>query len=1248
MKKTFLLLLTICIILSSLTIPSMETSAETYNNLEYSIIGGVIAITGGKPVNGVLTIPDRINNVRVVAVNGYAFMDNIDIVKVVLPSTIESLAIGAFKNCESLTDINLPEGLLYISNETFAGCYNLKTLSIPSSVRTINSNSFNDCLGLIDINVNSSNSNFSSENGILYDKTKYTLKHIPSGKSGMVALPDSLSEIDSFGISNLPYVTGFSMSLSNNKYSIDNGVLYNKDKTILVRCPQTRTSQFVIPDGITAVWKYAFSKCSKLNSVIFPDSVIALSDYSFSRCNSLTYIDLNKVSRFGYSPFKSCINLETVTIRTEIEYMSYDNSDVSSFSSDPFADCANLRRAFVLCNANNYIYNLFQTCESTMRVFYDQNMTGWDQLFMFKTTIPFDLTKKHKVTYMPNGATSGAVPIDIIEYDFDDFYTVMENTGNLQKGESEFLGWNTNTDGTSVDHFAGDMFTIDGDDIVLYAMWEDDWSYGESKSIEINGLTWHYTERGTSWCSVDGVSPAIDTINIPKEIASRKVMSISQYAFANESEITWVIIPDGVTTINDYAFLGAEKLSGVSIPSSIAHISPTAFNSCTNLNAFSGDYGNAYYSCYGNILYDKYKTKLIKIPATCEPFISFPMSIQTISSYAVSDFKNGSTFIIPESATTIEDFAFLNSTTPSIVKIPKNVSSIGETSFMGCEEISEFKVDKRNNGYSSREGILLNKSQTSFIQCPALKGPTVIIPDTVTSIGSAALFDCFNAKTFQVGAANTSFSSADGILYNKLKTGLIQCPILKTGAITIPNTVVNIKELAFSMCTGLTSVLFPSGLKSIGAASFMLCTSLTTVTLPASVTSIGDNAFYICDSLSKAYFSGNAPQMGMGVFDYCADNFKIYYLSTKSGFTTPYWLDDKYPCTSIPGTYTVTFNSNGGTAITTKTVTFNTKSAAPSVNPTRSGYIFSGWYTSSAFTTPVSFDTLILANTTLYAKWIASATAGLKVASGGYNALKLTWTATSGATNYEIYRATSATGAYTLVTTTLATAGSSYTNTGLSFNTTYYYKVRAYSLYSSVKTYSGYSSVASAKTLPLAPASVVASSPSYNSIKLSWAAVPGANGYSVYRSTSATGTFTLISTVTTAYYTNASLTPGATYYYKVSAYRLVGTTKVYGPQCAAVSKRVVPATITNLTAVRYSSTSIKLTWGGISGASGYEIYRSTAASGTYTLLKAQTLLTYTNTALKTGTTYYYKVRSYRLVGTTKVYSDFSSVKNAKP
>lgn len=268
----------------------------------------------------------------------------------------------------------------------------------------------------------------------------------------------------------------------------------------------------------------------------------------------------------------------------------------------------------------------------------------------------------------------------------------------------------------------------------------------------------------------------------------------------------------------------------------------------------------------------------------------------------------------------------------------------------------------------------------------------------------------------------------------------------------------------------------------------------------------------------------------------------------------------------------------------------------------------------------------------------------LTVSSNSYNSVKASWKGTNGISGYEIWRAVSSTGTYSKIKTT---SSSSYINTSLNTGATYYYKVRAYKM-GTTTVYSSFSPVVSAKPIPAIPSSIKAASSSYSSIKTSWAAVSGANGYQVYRATSSKGTYSLVGTTASTSFNNSGLSTNRIYYYKVRAYRLAGSTKIYSNFTTVVSAKPIPSVPSHFKVSRSSSTSLKLSWSKVSGASGYEIYRATSKSGTYSLLKRTTSLNYTNSRLKTGRTYYYKLRAYKTVGTAKVYSGWTKVYGAKP
>lgn len=175
---------------------------------------------------------------------------------------------------------------------------------------------------------------------------------------------------------------------------------------------------------------------------------------------------------------------------------------------------------------------------------------------------------------------------------------------------------------------------------------------------------------------------------------------------------------------------------------------------------------------------------------------------------------------------------------------------------------------------------------------------------------------------------------------------------------------------------------------------------------------------------------------------------------------------------------------------------------------------------------------------------------------------------------------------------------------------------------------------------------------SYNSIKLTWnKAVNGANGYAVYRSNSKDGKYTLRKTITsknTIEFTDTGLDTNTTYYYKVRAYRMIADKKKYG----SYSEIVCAKPVLSKTTITVSSKSKKATikWNKVLGASGYKVYSATSSNGTYSLKKTITsinTLSYTNTNLVSGKTYYYKVRAYRNVNGKVVYGPYSAVKSKK-
>jgi len=262
-----------------------------------------------------------------------------------------------------------------------------------------------------------------------------------------------------------------------------------------------------------------------------------------------------------------------------------------------------------------------------------------------------------------------------------------------------------------------------------------------------------------------------------------------------------------------------------------------------------------------------------------------------------------------------------------------------------------------------------------------------------------------------------------------------------------------------------------------------------------------------------------------------------------------------------------------------------------------------------------------------------------------YTELNLSWNAVLGATGYEITRSTTATGTYVLV----ANVENSliYSDSALAFNTSYFYKIRAYTTVNDVKVYGSSTVSVTGKTALETVLNPLATYTAYNSNKISWSAVNGATGYEIYRSAGTSTTYAYLTALTGTTYSNTGLYTNSKYNYKIRAYRLVGTVKVYGAFSSIVSATPLPWAPT-ITVSSLSNTSLKVTWPVVAGANGYEVSYSTSETGTYIKLALLTTNSASITKLLTNTTYYVKVRAYRIVNYVKIYGASSTIVTGTP
>jgi hypothetical protein len=198
--------------------------------------------------------------------------------------SVSSIGERAFSSCLNLTMITIPNSVTSIGEEALSGCPSLTFITIPNSVTIIGEYAFSFCSGLTSISI-----------------------------------PHSVISIGMGAFYVCENLTSFDVDPDNPNYSSVDGVLFNKLQDILLECPDAKTGSYTIPNTVTSIGEEAFRGCESLTSITIPNSVISIRYMAFAGCEKLTSVTIpNSVTTIGESAFTSCHRLISVIIGSSV------------------------------------------------------------------------------------------------------------------------------------------------------------------------------------------------------------------------------------------------------------------------------------------------------------------------------------------------------------------------------------------------------------------------------------------------------------------------------------------------------------------------------------------------------------------------------------------------------------------------------------------------------------------------------------------------------------------------------------------------------------------------------------------------------------------------------------------------------------------------------------------------------------------------------------------------------------------
>jgi hypothetical protein len=217
---------------------------------------------------------------------------------------VKAIAASGFVDFEDLLEIRLPSSIEIIGNNAFYGCDQLTTISLPETLTAIGQRALFLCPSLTTINISEDNQYYTVYEGVLFNKDRTVLIRYPSGSTATnYTIDANVTEIGSYAFSGCYYLEN--VVIGSNVHTIGEWAFYWS----------VNLDNMIIPNNVTSVGIYAFSDCYGLRSVTIGTGIDTISPYMFNWCNHLNNVTIPaNITTIGYAAFQDCHYLINVYI----------------------------------------------------------------------------------------------------------------------------------------------------------------------------------------------------------------------------------------------------------------------------------------------------------------------------------------------------------------------------------------------------------------------------------------------------------------------------------------------------------------------------------------------------------------------------------------------------------------------------------------------------------------------------------------------------------------------------------------------------------------------------------------------------------------------------------------------------------------------------------------------------------------------------------------------------------------------